>query len=322
MAHQIDMSNDRANMAFTGNRSAVWHGLGQELAVGASIETWQKEAGLDWEVFESAVKYESFSGEHSFPNKRVLFRSDTKAPLSIVSDDYKIVQPGEVLEFFRDLTAMNKMELSTAGSLFGGKRFWALAKTGRSVEVVGGDNVEAYLLLVTSVDGSLSTQARFTSTRTVCQNTLTIALEDNSKRFIKKSHRSVWDPESVKVDLDLMDRSWANFSRKMKTLAETSISDQTAREYFQDKFFVKGILAEDQSSASTKKVNELMELFRNGTGSEYSHGTAWGIVNAVTELGTHGSGRRDQSHQFWSSYFGSGESMKNEVTTDMIAQYA
>ena len=33
---------------------------------------------------------------HSFPEQKVLYRSDTKDPLSVVSQRYKVVQPEEV----------------------------------------------------------------------------------------------------------------------------------------------------------------------------------------------------------------------------------
>ncbi len=162
MSHEIDMSNGRANIAFTGDRKEIWHGFGQQLTENAPIEDWVVEAGLAWEIFDSAVQYQSFEGSHNWPQKRVLFRSDTKEPLSIVGQQYKIVQPVEVLEFFRDLTELHGMKLSTAGSLFGGKRFWATAKTGKSFQAVTGDDIDGYLLLATSADGSLSTSARLT----------------------------------------------------------------------------------------------------------------------------------------------------------------
>ena len=40
----------------------------------------------------------------SFEEQRVLYRSDTKAILSVVGGRYQVVQPREVLEFYRDLT--------------------------------------------------------------------------------------------------------------------------------------------------------------------------------------------------------------------------
>ncbi|MFX9212966.1 DUF932 domain-containing protein, partial [Acinetobacter baumannii] len=64
----------------------------------------------------------------SYPENKVLFRSDTQAPLSVVSQRYQVVQPQEILEFYRDLTEVSGFELETAGVLKGGKKFWALAR--------------------------------------------------------------------------------------------------------------------------------------------------------------------------------------------------
>lgn len=89
----------------------------------------------------------------------MLYRSDTKAPLSVVSNRYQIVQPREVLEFYRDLTEVSGYELETAGVLKGGRKFWALARTGQTTKLKGNDQVNGYLLLATSCDGTLATTA-------------------------------------------------------------------------------------------------------------------------------------------------------------------
>ena len=46
---------------------------------------------------------------------------------AVVSQRYQVVQPREILEFYRDLTEMSGFELETAGVLKGGRKFWALA---------------------------------------------------------------------------------------------------------------------------------------------------------------------------------------------------
>lgn len=51
----------------------------------------------------------------SFEEQKVLYRSDSHLPLSVVSSRYKVVQPMEVLEFYRDLTEQFGFELETAG---------------------------------------------------------------------------------------------------------------------------------------------------------------------------------------------------------------
>jgi phage/plasmid-like protein (TIGR03299 family) len=319
MSAEITIRADgKAEFAYAGQ--PAWHGLGNQLTENAPVEDWVVEAGLTWEVFQSAVQYTSMEGQHIFDDKRVLFRSDTKEALSIVGKDYKIVQPIEVLEFFRDLTTLHGMKLSAAGSLFGGRRFWATAEIGKSFEAVSKDHVNGYLLLVTSVDGTLATTAKLTSTRTVCNNTLTVALNDNSKRVVKKSHRVEWDAAQVKMDMGLIDESWEKFSASIKKLAEVEVSDKFVTDYFQKKFYMDGVLAEDQPTGRIKEVAALLDRYKSGAGANYSNGTAWGVVNAATDLFTHGNGRkRDQSHAFWQSHFGRAEKIKNEVLADMLA---
>ena len=57
MAHMIDNTTGRDAIAYTG--ATPWHGLGQALTPGASIETWTEQAGLGYTVLESPVLYSS-----------------------------------------------------------------------------------------------------------------------------------------------------------------------------------------------------------------------------------------------------------------------
>lgn len=316
MAHELDMTNDRANMAFTGDRKDIWHGLGQELEEGASIESWIEAAGLDWEVKPAEVSYVIPGAAPTFmptvkglPDRKVLYRSDNQEALSVVGKDFKVVQPKEVVEFFRDLVEQHDMKLSTAGSLFGGRKFWALAELGKDFEVLDGDKVNGHLLLTTAVDGSLRTTGKFVSTRVVCNNTLDISLGEKQKSVVQVSHRSEWDPSKVKVDLGLIDASWFKFMNDMKTLAAKKATDKQAYTFYTD------LLYSDREEPLTKlqerKVDTLMDLYKGGQGADMSYGSYWGILNAVTEQATHGSGKRDVSHQFWDSYYGNQAKMKD-----------
>ena len=303
MAHELDTSNGRVNFAFTGDRSKIWHGLGQEIGDTESIETWVQAAGLDWEIKDAAVAYTAQEATSNLPSKRyvpdrkVLYRSDTLEPLSIVGKDFKVVQPKEVVEFFRTLIEQNGMKLSTAGSLFGGKRFWALADVGKEVEVADGDVIKAHLLLVTAVDGTLKTTGKFVSERPVCNNTLSIALSESSKNVVAISHRSEWDPEKVKVDLGIMDASWFEFITNIRKMAKTKVSDRVAEDFYQELVF--DTKREQPTRSELRKVETLLDKYRNGAGSDMSAGTLWGLVNGATDLFTHGTGKRSPSNQFY-----------------------
>jgi phage/plasmid-like protein (TIGR03299 family) len=300
MSHEIDMSNDRANMAFTGSRNAVWHGLGHELTRGAPIDTWVVEAGMDWEAKESQVTIQTVDSIGipnvvTYPKRKALYRSDTLVPLSIVGEDFNVVQPKEVLEFFRDLTEVHGMTLSTAGCLFGGQRFWALAETGREGEVVNGDTIKGFLLFMTALDGSMSSTAKFVSTRVVCNNTMTIALNENAKNVVRKTHKTVWDSNQAKIDLGLLDASWESFMSNLRTLSERKMSDDEVRKFFQKTFYDPKKEEDEQGWGYARKMSQLMNLYQCGEGAEFSHGTAYGALNAITDMFTHGSGNRKKS---------------------------
>ena len=307
--------------AFTGSRDAIWHGLGNELERGASIEKWRESSGLDWNILESDVEFRlpNFTQHTTFEGKKVLYRSDTKEPLSIVGSKFKVVQPGEVLEFFRDLTAQNGMTLTTAGALFGGTRFWAQAELGKEMILANGDKVNGNLLLITSADGTLSTQAKFVSTRVVCNNTLAVALGEHGKHLVKKTHRSDFVAKNVKLDLGVIDEGWDKFKNNIMKLASNAISDKKAEE------FIKSIVAPKSDDLDKlgprRKFQAIKELYYNGTGAELSRGSLWGVLNAFTEFGTHGTGRKGGSSQFNSSEFGEGASMKSDVYSKLL-EYA
>lgn len=223
------------NMAYAG--ATPWHGLGNQLAPDQPIEVWAQQAGMDWNIESAEVRFVAgatshLGSIHAYPEQRVLYRSDTKEPLSVVSSRYQVVQPREILEFYRDLTEIGGFELETAGVLKDGKKLWALARTGQSVSLKGRDEVNAYLLLATACDGTLATTAQFTSVRVVCNNTLLIALGDSSSGAIKVPHRSQFDAQAVKRQLGIAISSWDGFMLRMKALADRKVNEPAVEAFF------------------------------------------------------------------------------------------
>ena len=230
MAHQLTTrANGYTEMAFVGE--TPWHGLGQSLDQNASIEQWQVSAGMDWTIERTPVLY---TGNEPLPvrfeGQNVLYRSDTNAPLSVVSDRYKPVQPIEVLEFFRDLVEQNGFRLHTAGTLFGGKRLWALAETGKFAEISKGDGIGGFLLLSTSADKSLATTARFTTVRVVCNNTLSYATRD-TRQMVSFTHATEFNKELMQTKLMGAVGSFGAYIEMAKTLRAQKVSDSMAKEF-------------------------------------------------------------------------------------------
>lgn len=313
MAHEIN------SMAYTG--AAPWHGLGNQLTEQQPINVWLKEAGMDWTIEQSDVLFNvDSSALHIRPyvDSKVLFRSDSLAPLSVVSNRYKVVQPHEVLHFYKDLVSAGGFELETAGVLKGGKKLWALAKTGQEAKLKGNDRIKAYLLLATSCDGTLCTTAQFTSVRVVCNNTLQMATQQ-STGAVKVPHSTKFDPKQVKEALGLGFSSWELFMRDLKQLSQRTVSPDEAENYF------RAVLEEPVSiasgSSSSKVIQRLGELYNGAAmGSELlaASGTAWGLVNAMTEYVDHHRRARTQDNRLDSAWFGQGAQLKQKALTHAL----
>ncbi|CAB4131293.1 LGT_TIGR03299, phage/plasmid-like protein TIGR03299 [uncultured Caudovirales phage] len=317
MSHELTVRADGAvEFAYLASDGTPWHGLGQALEDGTSIDAWREAAGMDWRIRRSQVRYAVDRDAEQFitlPEQHVLFRSDTNAPLGVVSNKYQVVQPGEVIEFFRDIAKAGGLELSAAGTIYGGKRFWATAKIGEAAPASVADKIGGYILISTSADGSLATEVRRTTVRTVCKNTLQMAMAD-AKASIKVSHRSVFDPASVKEFMGLNTAAWDSFRHTVTRLANIEMLEEEAIEMTAQVF---GGGEKVRETAGYKKVLSLFNGAGMGATLDGVMGTRWGFLNAVTEYADHHVRARTDENRFVASQWGAGADLKAR-TLDLL----
>ncbi|WP_186426453.1 DUF932 domain-containing protein [Cupriavidus metallidurans] len=312
------------SMAYVGQQP--WHGLGNRLAPNQSVDVWAERAGMNWRIESSEVRFVTgtagIGAIHAFPDQKVLYRSDTKAPLSVVSSRYQVVQPCEILEFYRDLTEVGGFELETAGVLKFGKKLWALAKTGQTGSLKGKDKVDGYLLLATACDGTLATTAQFTSVRVVCNNTLAIAL-GNGTGAVKVPHRSQFDAQAVKRQLGIAVSSWDAFMVRTKALAERKVTESAAEAFFRRVLTYPVTASSDRDTVAVneraiKAVGQLYAGRGKGAQLPSASGTAWGLLNAVTEFADHHRRARSDDHRRDAAWFGAGASLKQKAWDEAL----
>lgn len=312
MAHLIE------KMAYVGQ--PPWHELGNQLPPKQPLEVWATQAGMDWRICETPVRYiteqaGALGSIRTFEEQKVLYRSDTKAPLSVVGGRYQIVQPREVLEFYRDLTEVSGFELETAGVLKAGKKFWALARTGKETALKGNDTVKGYILLATSCDGTLATTATPTTVRVVCNNTLSIALNGASSA-VRVPHSTTFDAQAVKRQLGIAVSGWDTFMYRMKTLAERKVKTHEALNFFLRVMCQTDTHADSQILTNERALKKVQELYEGrGRGAELgaAKGTAWGLLCAVTEFVDHERRARSQEYRLDSAWFGQGAGLKQRA---------
>jgi phage/plasmid-like protein (TIGR03299 family) len=225
------------------------------------------------------------------------------------------VQPAQVIEFFRDIVKVGGLELSAAGTIYGGKRFWATAKIGEASPTSVKDKIGGYLLLSTSADGSQRTEARRTSIRVVCRNTLAVAVGEAAP-WVKISHRTEFDPEEIKQFMGLNEAAWDAFRHQITHLANIPVDQEKAEE------LTEAVLGGGEKVIASAGYNKILDLFNgDGKGADLDgvYGTGWGYVNAVTEYIDHWTRARSDENRFVSSQWGQGADMKQRAVNAVLA---
>lgn len=277
-----------------------------------ATETWAQKAGLDWSILESEVAYTTDGKQGKlFPGKRIFYRSDTEGPLACVGKRHKPVQPAEVLDFYKEFSARYGFKLAIAGEVNGGRKLWAMAETPHEIELLHGDKVRGSFMLMTSCDGSLSTQGFFSSLRLRCLNQLPVlhkhltsaARAGQGLRLFRITHGTKFAMSRVEKDLEQLEANWTSFGKLAEALANKRITKDQAIAFFHKHFGrhtegaatappTAGEIADLRENA---KLKVLTNTYEEGEGQDTITGTAWGAVNAVTRYMDHEAGYRSNN---------------------------
>jgi len=240
----------------------------------------------------------------------------------------------------------SSFELETAGVLKGGKKFWALARTGQSTALKSKDVSNGYILLATACDGTLATTAQFTSIRVVCNNTLAIALrgQSSSAGVVKVPHSTKFDAEKVKQQLGISVHAWDEHMYEMKQLTQRKVSQQEAKAYFDAVFnnstmsisdpeeniiqFYRNVAQQAQEKKpepNGRAMNKALEMFNGqGRGADLSSAkdTAYGLLCSITEFVDHERRAMSTDHRLDSAWFGAGAGLKQRGLEQALALIA
>lgn len=281
MAHDLRIVDGEASMVYTGN--TPWHSLGQSVAEAMTAKEAITLAKLDYTV----TKEKLFLADGREAPAFVTMASDTGAMLGVVGDRYKPLQNSEAFDFFDYLIADGTARFETAGALGNGERVWMLCRMPETLEIIKNDPINTYVLLSNSHDGSTSVEARYTSIRVVCANTLAMAL-NGGKAVVSLRHT-----ESVQTRLKLAGSLLSSyqdhlgkFADAMKLLAKVRINDEMIAAFENQMFGDVDQTPEGRGrTILTNNLASFENLLVKGQGTEIPGvvGTAYGLVNAYTE---------------------------------------
>lgn len=283
MAHEITATD---KMVYYGQKP--WHGLGIEMP-GLMTAKEAFDAAFGWRVEQKELYIKH--GENFVPvtgSWRANVRSDNLETVGIVTDAYQVLQPEKAFEFFDEVTMdPNGPKYVTAGSLKGGRKMWLLAKMPDFIRITEKDRYEDYLLLSNSFDGSTAVEILWTPVRVVCNNTLTVALNQAGSRKFKMRHfPSIAKAKSARDFLGIVEEKRLELSKFAEDLLNVPCGEDKALEFYGE-LFPNAPLIKAPGQKAVGPVQRIMDLWENPHDFEEMRGTAYFALNQLTDFIDH-----------------------------------
>ena len=315
MAHNLLMQNGQASMFYI--NEVPWHGLGTKLDKPATAQEAIGAAQLGWKV----VKLPLFAGSKRIPvpDRYAVVRKTgeliqkTDPVLGVVSQEYTPLQNHQAFQFFDPIVGQNQAIYHTAGCLGLGERVWILAKLPGHIRVAGDDITEKYLLLSNSHDGKSSVQIKFTPVRVVCQNTLTLALNDGSAYRV--SHHSDIHEKLKRANqmLGLINDKFGEMEQTFQAMSRVKLDQNRLTQYLTA---VYPDQKEPEKQLLVQKDREWSGFFFDqGRGNREPGvaGSLWAGFNGVTEWMDHRKTRQNSNQRLQSAWFGESARIKSRA---------
>ncbi len=275
-------------------RETPWHGLGTRVEEAPTSADALRLAGLDWTVERQDMQ---LSNGVVIPNYKANVRSSDGSVLGVVSDQYQIVQNVDAFAFTDSLIGGDvPVRYETAGSLRGGRKIWLLAKLPETE--IAGDKTEPYLCFSNSHDGSGAIRVCMTPIRVVCNNTLNFAL-NTAQRAWAVRHVGNIDSKlhKARMCLEMANRYMDDLDEYADRMANTTVTDDQLKKILDEMFPVAEDASEREKNSANRSKTEIMTCYFMPDIAKFK-GTAWGVLNAVSDHFTHNAPRR-MTANYW-----------------------
>jgi len=293
MSHGIEISE--FEQAFASREVPAWHQLGTVFEGNVTTSEMLDLAHLsDWDIHLRPVQVQGVDSERyakpAFATVRTNPFDKELDVLGTVGQRYNPFQNEELLSFGDNLLDGGG-QWETAGSIKGGRQVFASLSMPNDIVLDpngAADEVNSYLLLHTSHDGSISVMAGITPVRVVCSNTLNFALGSIKQSFKMRHTQSIEGKvaiarEALGIAFDYMDV----FNMEAEALIQTSMTNAQFTDLVTD-LYPKP--ADEKKAGVTRwenKVDTLTDIFvghDENKSNENILGTAWSGLNALTEF--------------------------------------
>jgi phage/plasmid-like protein (TIGR03299 family) len=302
-------------MAEIAERRLPWEGISAGHASRDELLTSQEmlqRSGLDWDVCIRPLWRRMSDGifiQH--PKAKEVYRTDTEDTLGTVRGHYHPFANREAFAFGDALVEGGDGHWAEAGMQLDGARVFMTMKIGDGFRVLDQDAYDMYVFIRTGHDGYVSISASVVPFRVSCLNQNQIVLAR------RRTSWTIQHTSSVKTRVAEARRSLAitkeyadEFTRVAEQLAARKISQHTAED------LIDSVIPEKRSRRAVM-ISEILARYRTSPTVAPYRGTAYGLLNSLTEYMDHFRRQRSPNARFESTMWGEAARARNALAVMM-----
>jgi len=301
--HELERLAD-GTTAFASARIPAWHQLGTvtsgcltaaEVITTARLDGWDvrkiRIGGIDPTAPAGSVG--AADAPLDAPDKRMTVRTNpvtgARDYLGVVGRDYVPVQNEACAELLDLLVDASGAHYETAGSLRGGRRVFITLRLPDGVRIAGVDDVDIYLAVSTSHDGSLALRVDATPVRVVCANTQRLALRRSQGHYTFRHTTNVrariaQARQAIGIVFDHRDA----FAAEAERLIDQTLTDDAFRALCEQVWPNPAPEAPIRTLTNHRRRAQTLDyLFTEAPTQHDIRGTAWAGLQAIGEYLDH-----------------------------------
>jgi len=282
-------------------------------------------------VAESPVSYD-VEGWQTFPDKRVLYRLDTREPLAIVGSKYQVTQYAEAwraaeIILLRSGLNLTGLKRQMDESHNGARAYLVFTLPAHTIETAKGDTTALQIIVYSSFDGSWCFSLEAGYLRMLCANKQ-VSITDFS--LYKSKHTP-----GLNIDLGVskVEKVLHNFEEEKWRWQRWSEQKATEREALEAFAIAANCKFINAKSSRFHSVNDLLaepEVYRNkslmfmweqfATERNALGMNQWAIFNTMTHWSSHaGASRKSSEANIASIRVSRGEQVRKAARTRLAA---
>lgn len=260
-------------------REVPWMKLGTQLDGPMNVAQAAHLGGLDFTVSLRDVNFQDKDGEWKpAPHRKMVVADDTDEPFDVVSADYSILQYGEALDWLDQVNP----KFVAAGTMKDRKQGFMVVQLPEAEDQVlavdGMDDIhDMYVVVRTSHDRTRGIECFAMPLRRRCMNELGLRGFGRGVQNRWSIHHIGNVKEKLHTAEDMIDRVrlyQADLINTINRLYVKVIDNDDARQ------ILKRVVRDTATQQAT--IDKIVDMWHNRETVSFA-GTAWGLVNAVSE---------------------------------------